>query len=113
MPSVAESPLDPTETVTVRAEATAASAVAVTVTCVAPASSLTVDGDVVSVTTGWRSSSASVSVVPVTVECALVPATSIVSLPSTVESSVGVSVNVPVPPILLAGMVIVKSVTAA
>ena len=111
MPEVALSPLEPTETVTVRADETALLAVAVTVTVVADASSFTLDGATVRVTT--ESSSASVSVVPVTVECALVPATPMVSSPSTVVSSVGVSVNVPVPVVAFAASEIVKSVTAA
>ena len=49
----------------------------------------------------------------VTVESVLVPATPMVSLPSTLVSWVGVSVNVPVPVVAFALSVIVKSETAA
>ena len=64
-----------------------------------------------SVIVGW-SSSTSVSVVPVTVESELVPATPMVSLPSLVVSWVGVRVKLPVPLVALAAMVMVKSETA-
>ena len=53
---------------------------------------------------GW-SSSTSVSVVPVTVESELVPAMPMVSLPSLVVSWVGVRVNVPVPLVAFAAIV--------
>ena len=55
----------------------------------------------------------SVTVVPVTVMPVPLPATPIVSGPSTVVSSVGVRVNVPVPLVWFAAIEIVKSVTAA
>ena len=51
--------------------------------------------------------------VPVTVELGLAPSTPMVSLPSTDVSWVGVSVNVPVPVLAFAAMVMVKSDTAA
>ena len=107
-------PVPPTDTVTVRAEEVADAAVAVTVTDVPDAPSLTLAGLADSVTSGWPSSSVSVTVVPVTVVVlGLVPDTPMVSLPSTRVSWVGVSVNVPVPLVAFAAMVIVKSVTAA
>ena len=61
----------------------------------------------------WVSSSLSVTVVPFTVELGLVPATPMVSLPSTAVSCVGVNVNVPVPLVALAAIVTVKSATVA
>ena len=86
---------------------------AVTVTDVADAPSPTFDGLADSVTAGWTSSSASVSVAPVTVVRGPWPATPIVSSPSVVVSWVGVRVNVPVPVIAFAAIVIVKSATVA
>ena len=50
---------------------------------------------------------------PATLASALVPATPMVSFPSTEVSWVGVSVNVPVPLVALAAMVMSKSDTAA
>ena len=55
----------------------------------------------------------SVTEVPLTVDLVLAPATSMVSLPSTAVSWVGVRVKVPVPVLLFAARVIVKSATAA
>ena len=106
-------PLPPTDTVTVRAEVIAEAAVAVTVTCFPAAPSLTLDGFTDSVIAGCWSSSVSVTVVPVTTESVLVPATPMVSSPSTVVSWVGVSVNVPVPLVAFAAIVTSKSDTAA
>ena len=86
--------------------------VAVTVTVSLALLSLTDDG-LADRVMAWVSSSVSVTVVPVTVELGLVPATPMVSLPSTTVSWVGVRVNVPVPLVALAAMVTVKSATVA
>ena len=51
--------------------------------------------------------------VPFTTDLALVPATPMVSSPSSAVSCVGVRVNVPVPLAAFFAMAIVKSVTAA
>ena len=112
MPDVAASEESPTDTVTVVAVVRAMLSFAVTVIFSFSLSSATFVGlrDRVM---AWVSSSASVSVVPVTVEDALVPATPIVSLPSTAVSWVGVSVNVPVPVVAFALSVSVKSATVA
>ena len=59
------------------------------------------------------SSSVIPTVVPVTVVAVLLPATPMVSPPSTAVSWVGVSVKVPVPLVALAAMVMLKSETAA
>ena len=112
MPDVAPSELSPTVTVTVVAEVRATLRVAVTVTFSLALSSATVVG-LADRVTAWVSSSASVRAVPVTVEDALVPATPMVSLPSTAVSWVGVSVNVPVPLVAFALIVNVKSATVA
>ena len=106
-------PVPPTDTVTVRADETAEAAVAVTVTDVPDAPSLTLDGNADSVTAGYSSSSVSVTVVPVTDSLVPVPDKPIVSLPSTVESSVGVSVKAPVPVVALAPMAMSRFDTAA
>ncbi len=106
-------PLSPTFTDTVRAVVIADAAVAVTVTEVAEALSLTFEGLTESVTAGLTSSSASVTVVPVTVVFRLVPATPMVSFPSLVLSWVGFRVKVPVPLVELAAMVTSKFDTAA
>ena len=110
---VAPSLLGPTATVTVRADVDADADFAVTVTDVAEAPSPTLDGLANSVTAGWMSSSASVIVAPVTLVRGLVPAMPIVSSPSFVASWVGVRVNVPVPVVAFAAIVIVKSATVA
>ena len=95
-----------------KANARAVVSVAVTVTVVAPAPSLTLDGLTDSVIGGWISSSASVTVVPVTVVRGLWPDTAIVSFPSFVVSWIGVSVNVPVPLVAFAAMVMSKFCTS-
>ena len=91
-----------------------AAAVARTVTDDCPASSATLrfGGTVASVIVG-RSSSVSVRVVPVTVVFELVPETPMVSSPSLAASWAGVSVNVPVPVVAFAAIVILKSETAS
>ena len=87
--------------------------VAVTVTSSLLLPSDTVDG-LAERSMPWLSSSASVTVVPVTVVVlGLVPATPIVSLPSTAVSWVGVRVKVPVPLVAFAAIVTVKSATVA
>ena len=86
---------------------------AVTVTVVPDAPSPTLDGLRLRFTAGAVSSSLSVTVAPVTSMIGLVPATPIVSLPSTVVSWVGVSVNVPVPVVPFAAIVMSKFDTAA
>ena len=106
-------PVFPTFTDTVRAVVIAAAAVAVTVTVVADALSPTSAGLTDSVTAGLTSSSASVTVVPVTVVFRLLPATPMVSFPSLVVSWIGFRVNVPVPLVALAAMVTSKFDTAA
>ena len=108
MPSVALSPLLPTDTATVRAVA-AAPAVAVTVTVFAPPPSLTLEGLADRLIA--PSSSVSVRLVPVTVSPVALPDTVIVSLPSTALSFVGVRVKVPVPVVWLAAIVMLKSAT--
>ena len=110
MPSVALSPLLPTDTVTVRADEFAAPTLAVTVTVVPEALSLTLEG-LADRPTAFTSSSVSVTLVPVTVILVPLPDTEIVSLPSTALSLVGVRVKVPVPLVALAAIVIVKSAT--
>ena len=112
MPEVAV-PLPPTDTVTVRSVVIADAAVAVTVTITAVCPSVTLDGFTDSVTAGLTSSSASVTVAPVTVVFRLLPATPMVSLPSLVVSWIGFRVNVPVPLSALAAMVTSKLDTAA
>ena len=86
--------------------------VAVTVTVSLALLSLTDDG-LADRVMAWLSSSVSVTVVPVTVVLGLVPATPMVSLPSTDVSWDGVRVNVPVPLVAFAAMVTVKSATVA
>ena len=103
----------PTFTATVRAEVIADAAVAVTVTVVADALSLTLAGLTDSVTAGLMSSSARVTVAPVTVVFRLVPATPMVSFPSLVVSCVGVRVKVPVPLVAFAAILMSKFDTAA
>ena len=112
MPSVAVSPLLPTDTVTVRADEIAAPAVAVTVTVFAPPPSLTLEG-LADRLTAYVSSSASVILVPVTVRFVPLPDIVIVSSPSTALSFVGVSVKVPVPVVWLAAIVMLKLFTVA
>ena len=80
---------------------------AVTVTDVPDAPSLTLDGLRLRFTAGAVSSSLSVRSAPFTVTPVALPATPIVSLPSTTVSCVGVSVNVPV--LLVVPLVIVMS----
>ena len=99
-----------TDTVKFRLDETADFTLASTVIGVAPSPSPTLDGFTHSETSGW---SFSVTVVPVTVMLAPLPDTEIASLPSTPESWVGVSVNVPVPLVTFAAMVMVKSATVA
>ena len=114
MPEVALPP--PTETVTVVAVRSVAlpSSVAVTVTVVSEADSDTEAGDAVNVIAfGAVSSSVSVTCALVTVKPSAAPSTSIVSSPSAIVSWVGVSVKVPVPLALCAGIVTVKSETSA
>ena len=112
MPSVALSPLLPTDTVTVRADGIVAPAVAVTVTDVAESPSPTLvgftDRPIASV-----SSSVSVTLVPVTVSPVALPDTEMVSLPSTAVSCVGVRVKVPVLLVALAAIVMLKFATVA
>ena len=110
---VALSPLAPTVSVTFVSAVTGAAAVARTVTddCATFSATLTLAGTVVSAIVG-RSSSASVTRVPVTVVCGLVPATPMVSSPSRAVSSVGVRVNVPVPLVAFAAIVMSKFDTA-
>ena len=112
MPDVASSPDSPTETVTAVAELRATLRVAVTVIVSLALLSLTDDG-LADRVMAWVSSSLRVTVVAVTVEDALVPATPTVSLPSTAVSWVGVRVNVPVPLVALAAIVMSKSATVA
>ena len=113
MPDVALSVLAPTLTVTVRAVLKVSPSVeAVTVTVVTDAPSDTLFGSAFSVRP-VLSSSVSVTLVPFTVSTPDVPATVIASAPSISVSSVGVSVNVPVPLVLPAVMVMSKPVTAA
>ena len=102
----------PIVTLTVRGHVTAAGTVAVTVTQVSSAASPTLDGLAERVTEAW-SSSASFSSVSVTAMLALRPHTVIVSSPSTRVSCVGVKVNVPLPVVSFAAIVIVKSATFA
>ena len=85
---------------------------AVTVTVVAGSSSATLDGLAVRLTDGGSSSSAIVTLAPFTVRSD-VPPTLMVSLPSTSVSFVGVRVNVAVPLVWPAAMVMSKAVTAA
>ena len=96
-----------------RADEIVEAAVAVTVTEVADALSLTLDVLTERVTGGRDSSSVSATVVPVTVVAALLPETPMVSPPSSRVSWVGVRVNVPVPVVALAAIVMLKSETAA
>ena len=114
MPEVALSALAPTVTETVRAAAKVLSfeTVAVTVTCFAPPSSDTV-ARLALRSIPAVSSSVSVIVAELTVRPVEVPATVIVSSPSTLESSVGVSVNVAVPLVSPAAISTSKPVTAA
>ena len=104
--------MSPTDTDTVRATAIAVAAVAVTVTDVPDASSPSVRRFSDKVTESL-SSSVSVIVAFVIVVFGLLPSTPIVSLCSTTVSWVGVRVNVPVPLVAFAAMVMSKSVTAA
>ena len=98
-------------TSTVTASCHALLSVAVTV-LVSPLSEID-DGLSTSDTVGAPSSSVMVTAVPFTVSPAVVPVTESVSSPSSTLSSVGVSVNVAVPLVESAGIVIVKSATAA
>ena len=87
--------------------------VAVTVTCVPDAPSPTLDGLSDRFTSGAVSSSVNVRSAPFTVSPVAVPATPIVSLPSTSVSWVGVRVNVAVPLVVPFVIVRSKSETAA
>ena len=111
MADVASSPVSPTDTVTAVSALTVPLAlVAVTVTVVAPALSATLDGLADRVISS--SSSSMVTLVPVTVRSVAVPLTLMLSSLSSVVSSTGVRVKVPVPLLLPESMVRVKSGTA-
>ena len=86
---------------------------AVTVTVVAGSSSATLDGSADRLMAGAPSSSVRVMLVPLTVRPVDVPSTPIVSLPSISVSSVGVRVNVAVPLVSPAVIVMSKALTAA
>ena len=114
MPDVALPP--PTDTVTVVAVRSVAfpPSVAVTVTAVPEADSDTEAGDAESViAVGTVSSSVSVTCALVTVKSAALPVTSMLSSPSARLSFAGISVKVPVPLALCAGIVTAKSETSA
>ena len=110
MPSVAPSPLLPTDTVTVVSLGNVSPSVAAsTVTVFLPPSSVTLSGVAVSVMSVLSLSvivTAAVNVVPRTLTLS-------VSLPSTTVSSVGVRVKVPVTLVAPPAMVSSKSSTAA
>ena len=112
MPDCAWSAESPTDTVTVVVVLRATLMVAVTVIVSLVLSSATVDG-LTERSITWVSSSVKVTVVPVTVEDALVPATPMVSLPSTRVSWVGFRVNVAVPLLAFAAITNPKSATVA
>ena len=109
---MAPSPFRPTATVTVRALELAALAVAVTVTVLAEAPSLTL---VVSADSETDDPSLSLIVTLAPTTCPRVeePSTQTVSLDSTSESSVGVSLKEPVAVLELAAKVKVMSETVA
>ena len=113
MPSAALSPLPPTLTVTTMSSGNVLlfEKAAVTVTTLAPAPSLTLAGFTLRSTAGAVSSSVSVSVAEFTVSPGRLPDTVMLSSFSTSVSCVGVSVNVPVPLLPPAAIVIVKSAT--
>ena len=117
MPSVAESPVAPTDTVTVVAPVRAPpSSVPVTVTTVPPPFSATARGFAVNSTSvDALSSSRIVSSVPLTLkpDTGVLPVTETSSPPSPTVSLVGVSVNVAVPEGCPASIVSVRSATAA
>ena len=105
----------PTATVTVLSSVNVRSveSAAVTVTVVSASPSLTLDGLTDRFTSGAPSSSVSVNAAPFTVRLPAPPATSMVSLPSTAASWIGVSVKVPVPLVAPCTMVMSKFGTAA
>ena len=106
----------PTDTVTSVApgSVTLPSSVAVTVTVGPEADSDTEAGDTDSViAVGAASSSVRVSVALLTVKSVAAPVTSMLSSPSAMLSWVGVSVNVPVPLAVSAGIVTVNASTSA
>ena len=114
MPEVAPSALSPTVTETVRLPENVllSVTVAVTVTVAAPPFSAALDGAALR-SIPAVSSSVSVIVADSTVRPVEAPLTEIVSSSSTIESSVGVSVNVAVPLVSPAAMSMSKPVTAA